>query len=166
MCVRVQAGHRRHCRCRPCAGVKDLLRISHATKSDLTHKTIQQKENNAVFSSRLTQPVVVAGMIGLAALLAAGTANAEGADDQFLGALQQQGVGFGSTQSAITVAHHVCDALGQGMEPGDISGNITGANSCIDRQTALVIVVAAAQAYCPQYVHEMANGATVSGPDH
>ena len=119
-----------------------------------------------MFNSRITKPVVAAGMIGLAALLAAGTANAEAADDQFLGALQQQGIGFGTTQTAITVAHHVCDALGHGMEPSDISSNIAGANAGIDRHTALVIVVDAAQSYCPQYVHQMANGATVIGPNH
>ena len=119
-----------------------------------------------MFNSRITKPAVAAGMIGLAALLATGTANAEGADDQFLGTLQQQGIGFGSTQSAITVAHHVCDALGQGMEPSDISSSIAGANSSIDRQTALVITVDAAQSYCPQFVHQMANGATVVGPNH
>jgi hypothetical protein len=119
-----------------------------------------------MLNSRITKTVVAAGMIGIAALLAAGTANAEAADDQFLGALQQQGIGFGTTQSAITVAHHVCDALGQGMEPSDISSNIAGANGRIDRQTALLIVVDAAQFYCPQYVHQMANGATVVGPNH
>jgi hypothetical protein len=120
--------------------------------------------------SRFTKPAVrsalAVGTLGLGALFAAGTANAEAADDQFLGALQQQGIGFGSTQSAITVAHHVCDALGQGMEPSDISSNLAGANSRIDRHTALVIVVDAAQSYCPQFVHQMANGATVVGPNH
>jgi hypothetical protein len=119
-----------------------------------------------MLNSRITKPVVAAAMIGIAALLAAGTANAEAADDQFLGALQQQGIGFGTTQSAITIAHHVCDALGHGVEPSDISSNIADANSRIDRHTALVIVVDAAQSYCPQYVHQMANGATVVGPDH
>jgi hypothetical protein len=98
-------------------------------------------------------------------LLAAGTANAGTSDDQFFGALQQQGIGFGTPDSAITVAHHVCDALGQGMTPSDISGNIAGANAGIDRQTAVVIVVDAAQAYCPQFVHQMSNGATVVGPN-
>jgi hypothetical protein len=29
---------------------------------------------------------------------------------------------------------------------------------------AVVIVVDAAQAYCPQFVHQIANGATVVGP--
>ena len=32
--------------------------------------------------------------------------------------------------------------------------------------TALIIVVDAAMAYCPQFVHQMANGATVVGPNH
>ena len=116
--------------------------------------------------SRITKSAVAAGTIGLAALLFAGTANAETADDQFFGALQQQGIGFGTPESATKVAHHVCDALGQGMEPADISGNIAGANGRIDKQTALVIVVDAAMAYCPQFVHQMANGATVVGPNH
>jgi hypothetical protein len=117
-----------------------------------------------MFSSRITKSAVAAGMIGLGAMLAAGTANAETADDQFFGALQEQRIGFGSPESAMKVAHHVCDALGQGMEPSDISSNIAGANGRIDRQTALVIVVDAAMAYCPQFVHQMANGATFVGP--
>ena len=119
-----------------------------------------------MFSSRITKPAIAAGMIGMAALLAAGTANAQTADDQFFGALQQQGIGFGSPESAMNVAHHACDALGAGMEPSDISTNIAAANGRIDRQTALVIVVDAAMAYCPQFVHQMANGATVVGPNH
>ncbi len=121
-----------------------------------------------MFTSRLTKAAtrtaVTVGTLGVAALLTAGTANAEAADDQFLGALQQQGIGFGDTGSAITVAHHACEALGQGMTPSDISGKIAGANGRIDRQTAVLIVVDAAQAYCPQFVHQMANGATVVGP--
>jgi hypothetical protein len=43
--------------------------------------------------------------------------------------------------------------------------NIAGANPGIDRQTAVLIVVDAAQAYRPQFVHQMANGATVVGPN-
>ncbi len=119
-----------------------------------------------MFNSRIVKPTVAAGLIGLATLFAAGTANADTPDDQFFGALQQQGIGFGSQDTATTVAHHVCDALGQGMEPSDISSHIAGANARIDRQTALLIVVDAAQAYCPQFVHQMANGATVVGPNH
>jgi hypothetical protein len=117
------------------------------------------------FSNAVVGPVAAAGTLALATLLAAG-ANADTVDDQFMATLQQQGIGFGTAGSAIGVAHHVCDSLGQGMEPSDISSNIAAANSRIDRHTALVIVVAAAQSYCPQFVHQMANGATVVGPNH
>lgn len=109
---------------------------------------------------------LAAGTLGVAAVLAAGAANAAPADDQFLAALAQQGIGFGSTQSATMVAHHVCDALAGGMEPSDISHHLAAANSGIDQQTGVVITVLAAQSYCPQFVHQMANGATVVGPDH
>jgi Protein of unknown function (DUF732) len=123
-----------------------------------------------MFTSRFTKPVVgtavAAGALGLAALFAAGAANADTADDQFLAALHQQGIGFGDPQSAINVAHHVCDALGQGMEPSDISQQLVSHNPNIDRQSALLITVDSAQSYCPQYVHTMGNGATVVGPDH
>jgi hypothetical protein len=109
---------------------------------------------------------LTAGAVCLASVLAAGAANAAPADDRFLAALAHQGIGFGSTQSAITVAHHVCDALAGGMEPADISHNLAASNSGIDQQAGLVITVVAAQSYCPRFVHQMANGATVVGPDH
>ena len=120
--------------------------------------------------SQYTKPVVGTGIaaaaLGLAALLSAGTANAGTADDQFLAALHKQGITFGNTQSAINVAHHVCDALGQGMEPSQISQQLASHNPGIDGQSALLITVDAAQSYCPQYVQRMANGATVVGPNH
>jgi hypothetical protein len=118
-----------------------------------------------MFSSRIIKSAFAAGMIGVAGLFAAGVANAQPADDQFFGALQQQGISYGGPEWA-AVGHHVCDALDAGMEPGDISADIAGANGSIDRQTAVVVVVDAAIAYCPQFVHQMDNGATVVGPNH
>jgi hypothetical protein len=123
-----------------------------------------------MFTARLarsiTRSALAAGTLGVAGLIVAATAHAGSADDQFFGTLQRQGISFGSPDSAMMVAHHVCDALGTGMEPADISSNIAGANPTIDRQTALTIVFDAAQSYCPRFVHQMANGATVVGPDH
>jgi hypothetical protein len=150
---------------------KDLPRIFQADARLIDRKTNPPlKESTIMPTSHFTKPVVgaalTAGTLTLAALLAAGAANAQTPDEQFLGMLQDQGISFGATQAAIGVAHHVCDSLGGGMEPSDISSNIAAANPGIDRQTALVIVVAAAQSYCPQFVHQMANGATVVGPNH
>jgi hypothetical protein len=122
-----------------------------------------------MFTTRSTKAAVVTAVsaaVGLAAIVTAGTAHADTADDQYLGALGAQGIGFGSPQGAIGIAHHVCEALDGGMEPSDISANIAGANPHIDRHTGLVIVVDAASAYCPQFVHQMDNGATVVGPNH
>jgi Protein of unknown function (DUF732) len=123
-----------------------------------------------MFTRRISKTAVrtalTAGTLVVASVVGAGAANATSADDQFLGALAQQGIGFGNTQSAIAVGHHVCDALAGGMEPSDISHNLAAANSGIDQQTGLVITVVAAQSYCPHFVHQMANGATVVGPDH
>ena len=123
-----------------------------------------------MFISQPLKPVVgtaiAAAALGLATLLGAGAAHAGTADDQFLAALHQQGIGFGNPQSAIGVAHHVCDALGQGMEPSQISQQLASHNPQIDRQTGVLITVDAAQSYCPQYVHRMANGALVIGPNH
>jgi Protein of unknown function (DUF732) len=123
-----------------------------------------------MFISQPLKPVVgtaiAAAALGLATLLGAGAAHAGTPDDQFLAALHQQGIGFGSPQSAIGVAHHVCDALGQGMEPSQISQQLASHNPQIDRQTALLITVDSAQSYCPQYVHRMANGGVVVGPNH
>ncbi len=119
--------------------------------------------------SRITKHVVqtalAAGTLGVAAALAMGTANAAAADDQFLATLHQQGIGFGDPQSAIKVAHHACDALAQGIEPSDISGQLVSHNPGIDRQSALLIVVDAAQFYCPQFIHTTADGVTVVGPN-
>ena len=120
----------------------------------------------ARFSKAAAGAVLTAATFGLTSLLIVSAAHADTADDQYLGALQQQGIGFGTPEGAIGIGHHVCGALAGGMEPADISANIAGANSRIDRHTALVIVVDAATSYCPQFVHQMANGATVVGPDH
>jgi hypothetical protein len=123
-----------------------------------------------MFTSRRVKAAIVtvagAAAVGLAGIVTAGAAHADAADDQYLGALGAQGIGFGSPQGAIGIAHHVCDALGGGMEPSDISTHIARANPHIDRHTGLVIVVDAASAYCPQFVHQMDNGATVVGPNH
>jgi Protein of unknown function (DUF732) len=118
------------------------------------------------FSGPVFGTALAAAALGLAGLLSGGTANAGTADDQFLAALHQQGISFGDTQSAINVAHHVCDALGQGTEPSQISQQLVGHNPGIDRQNALLITVDSAQSYCPQYVHRMANGGMVVGPNH
>jgi hypothetical protein len=47
---------------------------------------------------------------------------------------------------------------------GHAPGACQESTKAVHRQNAVLIVVDAAQAYGPQYVHQMANGATVIGP--
>lgn len=120
-----------------------------------------------MFTARFAKRATLAtGALGFAALLAAGTANAGTPDDQYLAALQGEHISFGTTESAIAVGHRVCDAIGQGMAPSDISRHLAAANAGIDAHAGLVITVVAAEAYCPQFVHQMSNGTTIVGPDH
>jgi Protein of unknown function (DUF732) len=61
--------------------------------------------------------------------------------------------------------YNITRLLGKGgMGEAEVSQHLVGANARLDRQTAVLIIVDAAQAYCPQFVHQMANGATVVGP--
>lgn len=121
---------------------------------------------NTRFTTSALRASLVAATMTVAAVLAAGTAHAGSPDDHYLGMLAHQGIGFGDVDSAIAVAHHVCVALDQGMEPRDISTDIAGANPGVDGQTALVITVDAALSYCPQFAHDMGDGRTVVGPNH
>jgi hypothetical protein len=120
----------------------------------------------ARYTKIITRVAFIAGELCSLGILVVGAAYAETPDDEFLGVLRQQGIAFGAPQSAIGIGHHVCDALGGGMEPSAISEHIAAANSRIDRQTALAITVDAATSYCPEFVHQMPNGATVIGPNH
>jgi hypothetical protein len=62
---------------------------------------------------------IAAAALGLATLLGAGPAHSGTADDQFLAALHQQGIGFGNPQSAIGVAQPRlrCPWPGHGAQP-------------------------------------------------
>jgi hypothetical protein len=120
-----------------------------------------------MFTTRFAKSAVAgtalaAGTLGMAALLAVGTANAtSAADEQFLSLLQQQGIGFGSPQTAINVGHNVCSALGQGTSPRDISTQLVSANAGMSEQTSLNFIVDSVQSYCPQYMHRTAEGKVV-----
>ncbi len=119
-----------------------------------------------MFTSRFTKSIagtaVAAGTLGLAALVAAGTANAlTAADAQFLQGLQQHGISVDNPQSAIKVGHNVCSALGEGTTPRDISQQLVSNNPGMDQQTSLYFIVDSVQSYCPQYMHRTADGKVV-----
>ena len=108
---------------------------------------------------------LAAGVLGMAALFAVGTANAtSAADEQFLSLLRQQGISADNPQAAINVGHNVCSALGQGTTPRDISAQLVSANSDMSQQDSLNFIVDSVQSYCPQYMHRTADGKVVISP--
>jgi hypothetical protein len=119
-----------------------------------------------MFTSRFIKSVAgtafVGGTLGLATLLSIGTANAtSGADQQFLAALQQQGISINSPQSAIKVGHTVCTKLGEGTSPRDISEQMVSDNEGMSQQQSLNFIVDSVESYCPQYMHHTSDGKVV-----
>jgi hypothetical protein len=114
------------------------------------------------FTKSIAGTAVAAGTLGLAALIAAGTANAGTAtDQQFLKGLQQHGISVENPQAAIKVGHRVCTALGEGTTPRDISAQLVNSNDGMDPQTSLFFIVDSVQSYCPQYMHRSGDGEVV-----
>lgn len=118
---------------------------------------------NSRFTKVIAGTALTVSAMGMAAgLFGIGTANAgTAADEQFLSALQQQGIEVGSPQAAVKVAHNVCNALGEGTQPREISKQLVSANPGMSQQTSLNFIVDSVQSYCPQYQHRQANGQVV-----
>lgn len=103
----------------------------------------------------LSGPIAVV-LTGVVAFAAAAPANADPADDNYLRALQQRGLGWpaGSDQTMIDVGHAVCQ---------DWAGGDTLAQTVGDVQKSLglssngsgTIVGAATAAYCPEFRSKM-----------
>jgi hypothetical protein len=109
-----------------------------------------------MFTPRFTKSIAgtafAAGMLVVAILVGAGTANANAVDDQFALLLARQGIST-SPQSAANLAHNICAALGQGTSTGAITRQMVAQNPGMDPQTSVVIIADSVRVYCPQYGH-------------
>ena len=94
---------------------------------------------------------VAAGALGLVALGLAGTANASRIDDAFLAELEAEGITPPSASVAISDAHAVCDMLDEGYSPDEVITAVADATG-LSNDGANTFAVAAADAYCPEYV--------------
>lgn len=94
-----------------------------------------------------------AAAIALAAVGTAGTAAARSeqtADQAFLSQMQSLGVTFPSTQAAVRAGHQVCTELAAGQTPIAVTVQIFRHTNLTPPQAASV-VIAATNAYCPQF---------------
>ena len=105
----------------------------------------------ARFTKSIAGPALAAGVLGLAALVTAGTAGAGSADNKFLDSLDQDGIIPPSPQAAVSLAHDVCDALDDGASPDEVISAVSKETG-LDAESSELFAVDAANAYCPEYV--------------
>jgi hypothetical protein len=94
---------------------------------------------------------LAAATLGMAALIAAGTANAGSTDDAFLAQLQHDGILPPSAARALNDAQGVCNALAEGNSAQAVI-NAVAQTTGLDAQGANTFAVDAASAYCPRFV--------------
>ena len=106
-----------------------------------------------MFTTRFTKSfagtTLVAGVLGLAALVGAGTASAAG-DTDFIRELEQAGFS-GKAQTAIGYGQAVCEALADGATETQVISALANKTG-LSAQDAKIFAVIAAKNYCPQYV--------------
>lgn len=92
--------------------------------------------------------VMIAGAFAIALITGAGAASASTVDDQFLTAIDAEGIAFDSAKGAVQDAHLVCSYLADGETGASIGTEIMDNTDLTAHQSA-VFVVEAASAYCP-----------------
>ena len=95
---------------------------------------------------------IAAAGLGAAAFAGAGTASAGTVDAQFVDDIAKIGITYDSPKDAIFDAHVVCNKLDGGTDPDAVVAAYRKASSDISVKEAQGFVVAAASAYCPEYV--------------
>jgi hypothetical protein len=103
------------------------------------------------FTKSVAGTTMATAALGVAALLAAGTAGASSIDDAFIAQLQNDGITPPTTARAVSEAHGVCNALDQGYSSQQVI-NAVAESTGLSAKGAKVFAIDAASAYCPQYV--------------
>jgi hypothetical protein len=104
-----------------------------------------------LFSKSVARTALAAGTLGLAALVAAGAANAGSVDDSYLAQLKKDGISYTNAQTMLNLANSVCTLLDQGKSPDSINQAIQKTFS-ISEKGANVIMVDSAKFYCPEHL--------------
>lgn len=96
--------------------------------------------------------VLAAGVLGAAALFSAGAANAGSIDNDFLATLEDNGITPPSSSVAIRDAKAVCASLDDGQDPDAVIAAVQDKTG-LSAKGSKTFAVAAATAYCPEYVN-------------
>ena len=105
-----------------------------------------------LFTKSVARTALAAGTLGLAALVAAGAANAGSVDDNFLAALKKDGISVSDEQAAVNNGKKTCTYLDQGKSSDAISQALQKANPGLGEKGAKVFMVDSAKFYCPEHL--------------
>ncbi|WP_319448316.1 MULTISPECIES: DUF732 domain-containing protein [unclassified Mycobacterium] len=110
-----------------------------------------------MFTTRCTKSIagtmLAAGMLGLAVMAGAGSANADTVDDTYVAALAQAGIPQISPAAEISAGHAVCQNLDEGTTtPDRVIAAFAAKHVFATRQQDEAMVTASMTAYCPQYL--------------
>jgi hypothetical protein len=105
------------------------------------------------FTKSVARTALAAGALGIAALVAAGTASANSADTAFIDALTKAGIQVNDTQEAVKTAHGVCNALDQGASGREIA-HALGYQGEMNSKQIKVFMLDSVQAYCPEFLQD------------
>jgi hypothetical protein len=97
---------------------------------------------------------MVTGALLIAFIAGTGAASASTIDNQFLTAIDAEGIVFDTAKAAVQDGHLVCSFLADGETGASIGGDIMDSTDLTAHQAA-VFVVEAASAYCPGYLDQV-----------
>ena len=104
------------------------------------------------FMTTIAGTVLAAGTVA-AALVGAGTANADSVDDTFVASLAQAGIPQIKPALEIASGHAVCQNLSEGATPGQLIAAFNAKKVFATPQQNEAMIVASMTAYCPQYLN-------------
>jgi hypothetical protein len=101
--------------------------------------------------TKLAGTALVAGALGIAALATAGAAGAlSSVDDTFLNEITAAGLTYDTKKEVIALAHEVCVALDDGMDPVDVGLQLMEVTNATTDEAA-TFVLASVDNYCPEH---------------
>src|SRR2546426_11651813 len=110
-------------------------------------------------TNRLTHPIttsaLIAGTLGIVAIIGAGPGSADAADDTFVASLAQAGIPQIKPELEISAGHAVCQNLDEGATPDQLVASFVAKKVFATKQQDEAMIVASMTAYCPQYLQQL-----------
>ena len=107
------------------------------------------------FTKSIAGTVLVAGTLGIAAIVGAGAANADAVDDAYVATLAQAGIPQIDPALEISAGRAVCLNLSQGVTPDQVVASFNRKRVFATNEQNKAMIAASMTAYCPQYLPQL-----------